>query len=183
MSGRVAAVDPAPAPGRKRLSAASARRPTPSSRLLLQTKRPEGTCGRRIALHPGRHRRGVPGLSIHQHGHALGGLVNCHKNARRCCAAEATVAAKTRGARRRGRNGIAMPSIGANLLPMLDGKFCSTRPEYGGDQALHPLGSDVGRVASGAVLTGWFSPSLRSFLSRAALLSGRQLARQCRGTR
>ena len=34
------------------MSAASARRPTPSVVLLLETKRPEGTCWRRIALHP-----------------------------------------------------------------------------------------------------------------------------------
>ena len=37
----------------------------------------------------------------------------------------ATVAAKTRGARRRGRNGIPMASIGGNLLPTLRRAFCS----------------------------------------------------------
>ena len=91
----------------------------------LQTKRPEGTRGRRMAFHPGRHRPGVPGLSIHQHGHALGGLVHATRTLAVAVPLRATVAAKTRGARRRGRNGIAMPSTGGNLLPTLRRTFCS----------------------------------------------------------
>src|SRR5215207_1022134 len=93
----------------------------------------------------------------------------------------ATLTAKTRGARRRGRNGIATPSTGGNLLPTLGEKFCSIRPEHGGDQALHPLAAcrpESQRCGAHEMVF----PSLRSFLSRAPLLSGR-LARQGRGTR